>query len=165
MIRAMRPTRLFSGGAGGAAPQEREDLWYGDCDAGGMDTPERYSTPTRAMRSPERSRKRAAWADGILPDLGSRYGAFEWRPEHRLWPQPTRTGTQAVLINRPQPADPQCNGIAFRRPSRAWNWRAAAKFAAHRESRDRGASGTDSPSIGGYVAPAVRLAAGELDRS
>lgn len=34
--------------------------------------------------------------------------------EHRRWPQPTRTGTQAILITRPQPVGPQCNGIASR---------------------------------------------------
>lgn len=28
------------------------------------------------------------------------------RAEHRLWPQPTHTGAQAILITRPQPAGP-----------------------------------------------------------
>lgn len=28
------------------------------------------------------------------------------RAEHRDWPQPTRAGTQAILITRPQPASP-----------------------------------------------------------
>ncbi|RSM96367.1 hypothetical protein DMH25_31715 [Streptomyces sp. WAC 01325] len=28
------------------------------------------------------------------------------RAEHHTWPQPTHTGTQAVRIQRPQPADP-----------------------------------------------------------
>ncbi|MFF3417781.1 hypothetical protein ACFYW9_24220 [Streptomyces sp. NPDC002698] len=28
------------------------------------------------------------------------------RPEHRAWPQPTRTGPQAVLITRPPPTNP-----------------------------------------------------------
>jgi hypothetical protein len=28
------------------------------------------------------------------------------RPEHRSWPQPSRTGPQAVLITRPQPTSP-----------------------------------------------------------
>lgn len=28
------------------------------------------------------------------------------RTEHRTWPQPTRTSTQAVLITRPQPTSP-----------------------------------------------------------
>lgn len=28
------------------------------------------------------------------------------RAEHHAWPQPTRTGTQATLITRPQPTGP-----------------------------------------------------------
>jgi len=28
------------------------------------------------------------------------------RTEHHDWPQPTRTGTRAILITRPQPASP-----------------------------------------------------------
>lgn len=28
------------------------------------------------------------------------------RPEHHAWPQPTRTGSQAIRITRPQPANP-----------------------------------------------------------
>lgn len=28
------------------------------------------------------------------------------RPEHQLWPQPTRTGTQAIFITSRQPTDP-----------------------------------------------------------
>jgi hypothetical protein len=28
------------------------------------------------------------------------------RAEHYAWPQPTRTGKQAILITRPQPAGP-----------------------------------------------------------
>ncbi|MFF0018475.1 hypothetical protein [Streptomyces sp. NPDC005374] len=28
------------------------------------------------------------------------------RAEHHAWPQPTATGTRAIRIQRPQPADP-----------------------------------------------------------
>ncbi|SCF91883.1 hypothetical protein GA0115260_1042818 [Streptomyces sp. MnatMP-M27] len=35
------------------------------------------------------------------------------RAEHHLRPQPTRTGTQAILITRPQPTGPYRNGMTL----------------------------------------------------